>query len=158
MDMKAPSPILDEYGLPKRRELDCMISYQWDSQHLVRQFYEDMSMREISTWFDIWGSMQGNTNEAMATGLSIEKEFCLLSQYIYICLLGVECAKVLRVFRSKAYIKSANCKMEFRYGVKREKAFVVIPTEPNIQMEQWIDKVAIKFLSMFICLEICHGS
>ncbi|CAF1183320.1 unnamed protein product [Rotaria sp. Silwood1] len=118
MDMKAPSPILDEYGLPKRRELDCMISYQWDSQRLVRQFYEDMSMREISTWFDIWGSMQGNTNEAMAT--------------------GVECAKVLLVFLSKAYIESANCKMEFRYGVKRGKAFVVIRTEPNIQMEQWM--------------------
>ncbi|CAF1183354.1 unnamed protein product [Rotaria sp. Silwood1] len=138
MDMKAPSPILDEYGLPKRKELDCMITYQWDSQRLVRKFYEDMSMREISTWFDIWCSMQVNTNKAMAT--------------------GVECAKVLLVFLSKAYIKSANCKMEFRYGVKRGKAFFVIRTEPNIQMEQWIEKVAIKFLSMFICLEICHGS
>jgi hypothetical protein len=25
MDMKAPPPLLDEYGLPKRQELDCMI-------------------------------------------------------------------------------------------------------------------------------------
>ncbi|CAF4553717.1 unnamed protein product, partial [Rotaria magnacalcarata] len=23
--MKAPTPMLDEYGLPKRREVDCMI-------------------------------------------------------------------------------------------------------------------------------------
>ena len=34
-----------------------------------------MSMRSISTWFDIWGSMQGNTNEAMATGLFIKTKF-----------------------------------------------------------------------------------
>jgi hypothetical protein len=32
-----------------------------------------MSMREISTWFDIWGSMQGNTNEAMAVGMFVRK-------------------------------------------------------------------------------------
>ena len=25
IEMKAPPPLLDEYGLPKRRELDCMI-------------------------------------------------------------------------------------------------------------------------------------
>jgi hypothetical protein len=48
-------------------------SYQWDQQDFVRQVYEDMLMREIRAWFDIWGFMQGNTNEAMATGLSREK-------------------------------------------------------------------------------------
>jgi hypothetical protein len=32
-------------------------------------------MRKIPTWFDIWGSMQGNTNEAMATGLFTETKF-----------------------------------------------------------------------------------
>jgi hypothetical protein len=50
----------------------------------------------------------------------------------------VECAKVLLVFLSKAYVESANCQLEFRYAVKRGKAFVVIRTEPNIQMEQWM--------------------
>ena len=43
-------------------------SYQWDDQNLVRQVYEDMRMREVRTWFDIWGSMQGNANDAMALG------------------------------------------------------------------------------------------
>jgi hypothetical protein len=28
-------------------------------------------MRNVQTWFDIWGSMQGGTNDAMATGLSV---------------------------------------------------------------------------------------
>ncbi len=26
-------------------------------------------MRNVPTWFDIWGSMKGATNDAMATGL-----------------------------------------------------------------------------------------
>jgi hypothetical protein len=51
---------------------------------------------------------------------------------------GVECSKVLLVFFSKAYVESANCQLEFRYAVKRGKAFVVIRTEPNIPMEQWM--------------------
>jgi hypothetical protein len=28
-------------------------------------------MRNVQTWFDIWGSMQGSTNDAMATGLFV---------------------------------------------------------------------------------------
>ncbi|UJR15063.1 hypothetical protein I4U23_002034 [Adineta vaga] len=118
MDIKAPPALIDEYGLPKRKEIDCMISYQWDHQPFVRKVFEDMSMREIKTWFDIWGSMQGNTNDAMAT--------------------GVECAKVLLVFLSKAYVQSPNCLLEFRYAVKRGKAFVIIRVEPNIPTEQWM--------------------
>jgi hypothetical protein len=37
-----------------------------------------MSMRSIPTWFDIWGSMQGNTNEAMATGLLMDEKLDFL--------------------------------------------------------------------------------
>lgn len=95
-----------------------------------------MSMREIKTWFDIWGSMQGNTNEAMATGLYREK--CLLLNNTYLSFIGVECAKVILVFLSKAYVESVNCQLEFRYAVKRGKAFVIIRTEPSIPMEQWM--------------------
>ncbi len=53
-------------------------------------------------------------------------------------LLGVECAKVLLVFLSKEYIQSTNCQLEFRYAVQRGKAFVILRTESNIQMEQWM--------------------
>lgn len=52
--------------------------------------------------------------------------------------LGIECAKVLLVFLSKAYVESTNCQLEFRYAVKRGKAFVIIRTETNIPMEQWM--------------------
>jgi hypothetical protein len=50
----------------------------------------------------------------------------------------VESAKVLLVFLSKAYVKSINCLLEFRYAVKRGKAFVILRTEPNIPIEQWM--------------------
>ncbi|CAF1651887.1 unnamed protein product, partial [Adineta ricciae] len=117
LTFKAPPTLLDQYGLPKRRPLDCMISYQWDKQEFVRQVYEDMNMRNVQVWFDIWGAMQGSTNDAMAT--------------------GVECAKVLLVFLSKAYVESANCQLEFRYAVQRGKAFVILRTEPGVVLEQW---------------------
>ncbi len=45
---------------------------------------------------------------------------------------------MLLVFLCKAYVESANCQLEFRYAVKRGKAFVVIRTESNIPMEQWM--------------------
>ncbi len=50
----------------------------------------------------------------------------------------MECAKVLIIFLSKAYIESANCQLEFRYAVQRGKAFVILRTESNILMEQWM--------------------
>ena len=50
----------------------------------------------------------------------------------------MECAKVLLVFLSNAYVKSANCLLEFRYAVKRGKAFVVLRTEAGIPMERWM--------------------
>lgn len=53
-------------------------------------------------------------------------------------ILGVECAKVLLVFLSKAYVKSKNCLLEFRYAVKRGKALVILRTEANIPLEQWM--------------------
>ncbi|CAF2442374.1 unnamed protein product [Rotaria sp. Silwood2] len=118
MTFRAPPAIVDQYGLPKRQPLDCMISYQWNKQDFVREIYEDFHMRNVQVWFDIWGAMQGSTNDAMAT--------------------GVECAKVMLVFLSKEYIESTNCQLEFRYAVQRGKAFVILRTEPNIIIQQWM--------------------
>ncbi len=50
----------------------------------------------------------------------------------------MECAKVLLVFLSKEYIESTNCQLEFRYAVQRGKAFIILRTEPDISMEQWM--------------------
>jgi hypothetical protein len=62
----------------------------------------------------------------------------LTKSWLFFFPIGVECAKVLLVFLSKTYVESINCQLEFRYAVKRGKAFVIIRTEPNIQMEQWM--------------------
>lgn len=45
---------------------------------------------------------------------------------------------MLLVFLSKEYIESSNCQLEFRYAVQRGKAFVILRTEPNILMQQWM--------------------
>ncbi len=45
---------------------------------------------------------------------------------------------MLLVFLSKGYIESSNCQLEFRYAVQRGKAFVILRTEPNILMQQWM--------------------
>ncbi len=45
---------------------------------------------------------------------------------------------MLLVFLSKEYIESLNCQLEFRYAVQRGKAFVILRTEPNILMKQWM--------------------
>ena len=50
----------------KIRSIYC--SYQWDKQDFVRKVFEDLHSRQVQTWFDIWGSMKGGTNDAMATG------------------------------------------------------------------------------------------
>ena len=45
---------------------------------------------------------------------------------------------MLLVFLSKDYIESTNCQLEFRYAVQRGKAFVILRTEPDIVLEQWM--------------------
>ena len=71
----------------------------------------------------------------MATGSFFAR---FLLAHLYHRSLGVECAKVLLVFLSKAYVESPNCQLEFRYAVKRGKAFVVLRMEPNVPVEQWM--------------------
>lgn len=66
-----PSPIeFDNFGIPIRKKFNCMISYQWGYQDLVREVYTSLSVRGLVTWFDIWlDGMQGYTNNAMATAV-----------------------------------------------------------------------------------------
>jgi hypothetical protein len=55
MDFNPPQPLFDNYGTPLRHTFDCMISYQWDKQELVRNVYMDLHMKSLKIWFDIWG-------------------------------------------------------------------------------------------------------
>lgn len=114
-----PPPLFDEFGRPLRKRFDCMISYHWGIQNLVHEIYMDLHMRRVITWFDIWGYMEANTYDAMAT--------------------AVESSRVLLVFLTDNYQKSDNCMLEFKYAVFCGKAFVFILTDPNLKLEPWIE-------------------
>jgi hypothetical protein len=79
----------------------------------------DLHMKSLSVWFDIWGGMEGNINESMAT--------------------AIECSRVLLVFLSDKYIKSVNCQLEFKYAVACGKPFVFVHVEPNLKIEDWLE-------------------
>ena len=96
-----------------------MISYQWDYQKLVREIYMDLHMKNLTIWFDIWGAMEGCSNDAMAT--------------------AIESSRLITVFLSEKYQKSQNCQMEFKYAASRGKPFVFIVVEPNIKIEPWLE-------------------
>ncbi|CAF1113160.1 unnamed protein product, partial [Brachionus calyciflorus] len=118
MGFTVPKSLYDNFGVPIREKFDAMISYQWANQKLVRNIFEDLHMKNLFIWFDIWGYMEGCTYDAMAT--------------------AIESSKVILVFLSNKYQESANCQLEFKYAVSRGKPFIFILVEDNINIEPWI--------------------
>ncbi len=59
-EFTAPAELFDSKGVPIRNKFDCMISYQWAKQDLVRNLHMNLKMKNLSIWFDIYGNMQGN--------------------------------------------------------------------------------------------------
>jgi hypothetical protein len=114
-----PKELFDSNGIPIRHNFDCMISYQWAKQDVVRNIYMNLNMRNLNIWFDIWGNMQGNCNDSMS--------------------LAVECSKVIIVCLNDKYLESENCQLEFKYAVYRGKPFIFILTEPNLKIENWLE-------------------
>lgn len=99
------------YKLEQITKFDCMISYQWDYQNIVRSLYMNLKMKLIDSWFDIWGGMLGNSNDAMSR--------------------AVEVSKCMVVFLSRKYQESSNCQMEFKYALACKKPIILIRVEPN---------------------------
>lgn len=119
LDFKPKQLEFDQHGRALRMKFDCMISYNWEIQPLVRNIFMDLHMRSLSTWFDIWGFMEEQSYRAMAT--------------------AVECSRLLIVFITDKYQKSKNCSLEFSYAVFCGKPFVFILTDPNLKLEPWIE-------------------
>ncbi|XP_064629483.1 uncharacterized protein LOC135488706 [Lineus longissimus] len=117
MSFKPPEPVLDPLGVPIIRKFDCMISYQWDIQTFVRDVYQDLHMRTLTVWMDIYGDMQGNINDAMSNG--IESSKCILS------------------FLTQKYLESANCNIELQYAIRRNKPIIFIEVEQGLQLPTW---------------------
>lgn len=92
---------------PKR--LHVMLSYQWNSQKLVKQVANILKQWNIPIWFDIAGDMKGNINTAMAH--------------------GVEGAVMVVSFSTVAYSKSINCQKELVYASQLKKSIIPVLLE-----------------------------
>jgi hypothetical protein len=86
-----------------------MLSYQWNSQELVKQVADMLKKRNIPIWFDIGGDMKGNINAAMAN--------------------GVEKAGIVLSFNTGAYSKSVNCQKELTYASQLKKQIIPVLLE-----------------------------
>lgn len=95
----------------KSGESHVMLSYQWNSQTLVRRIASQLKAQGLRIWFDIDGNMSGNINVAMAEG--VEKARCILS------------------FNTIAYAKSVNCKKELAYAAAINRPIVLVNLEPE---------------------------
>ncbi|CAF3963578.1 unnamed protein product, partial [Rotaria sordida] len=117
--------------------LHIMLSYQWNSQELVKKVANKLKENDIPIWFDIAGDMKGNINSAMAN--------------------GVEGSAMIISFNTLAYSKSVNCQKEFTYAMQLEKNIVpvLLENEKNFQ-DTWlgnaiasVDKVNMENESLF---------
>ncbi len=95
----------------ENKESHVMISYQWNSQAVVKKIAELLKKHGVKIWFDIDGGMQGNINVAMADG--VERAKCLVS------------------FHTKYYAKSVNCKKELAYAAALSKPVIPVNLEPG---------------------------
>ncbi|CAF3740913.1 unnamed protein product [Rotaria sp. Silwood1] len=123
--------------LSESESLHIMLSYQWNSQELVKKVANKLKQNNIPIWFDIAGDMKGNINSAMAN--------------------GVEGSAMIISFNTLAYSKSVNCQKEFTYAMQLEKNLVpvLLENEKNFQ-DTWLgnaiaslDKVNMENESLF---------
>ncbi|CAF3553948.1 unnamed protein product [Rotaria sp. Silwood1] len=110
----------DQSSRPKG--LHIMLSYQWNSQELVKRVANMLKQMNIPIWFDVAGDMKGNINSAMAN--------------------GVEGAAAIISFSTVAYSNSINCQKEFTYARQLKKCIVpvLLENEKNLQ-NTWLGMI-----------------
>jgi hypothetical protein len=111
--------LYDEYGFLLKPH-DVMISYEWNSQEHALDYYFQLHMKNLTVWFDVMGSMQGNMNTAMAN--------------------SVETMAAMVVLLSHRYENSINCRLELEYAItlKKPVIFVLLPGYEISAMVDWI--------------------
>lgn len=124
MSFKPPKPLFDKYGRPTDQKFDIMLSYQWDIQDFVRDMYMELDLKTFQTWMDVWGGMQGNINEAMAT--------------------AVENSTLMISFLTEKYQKSINCNLELQYAKQCQMPMIFIKVDPDLELKDWIQELADK--------------
>ncbi|PAA71651.1 hypothetical protein BOX15_Mlig033212g1 [Macrostomum lignano] len=124
MSLEPPKPLFDARGVPIVRSFDAMLSYQWASQDLVRTFREQLSVYNVDAWMDIWGGMQGNVNDSMAR--------------------AVESSRMIVCFFTAKYQQSANCLLELKYAVRRDRPLLFLLVEPSTRPLDWVSELMAK--------------
>eukprot|EP01099_Mayorella_cantabrigiensis_P000193 TRINITY_DN1086_c0_g1_i1.p1 TRINITY_DN1086_c0_g1~~TRINITY_DN1086_c0_g1_i1.p1 ORF type:complete len:784 (+),score=198.15 TRINITY_DN1086_c0_g1_i1:33-2354(+) len=98
-----------------------MLSYQWNSQELVKKIADLLKSRGVKIWFDIAGDMKGNINAAMANG--VEKAAAIVS------------------FTSAAYQKSVNCQKELTYASQLKKNIIPVHLDTAHESDSWMAQI-----------------
>jgi len=95
-----------------------MLSYQWDSQDLVKRVYQSLIQRGLPVWMDVEGGISGNINDSMA--------------------FGVDNAVILVSFMSAKYQESKNCKKELNYADSKNVDIVPVMTQKDWKASAWL--------------------
>lgn len=90
---------------PENNGRHIMLSYEWGTQQLVKEVFDELKQLKLNVWMDIEGGVTGDINRDMAC--------------------AVENAGALLVFMNTGYQNSRNCEMELCYA--REKCVPIIP-------------------------------
>ena len=85
-----------------------MLSYQWDSQEIVKEIKEFLENNGLRVWMDI-EEMYGNLNSRMQNGINN--------------------SKVIVLFITKKYDESHNCRKEFNYADEERKIMIPVKLE-----------------------------
>ncbi|CAH1239414.1 Hypp5821 [Branchiostoma lanceolatum] len=94
-----------------------MLSYQWDSQEIVKKIKTALEANGYNVWMDI-DRMGGSTLQAMAG--------------------AVENASVLLICMSRKYKESANCRGECEYARERGTDIIPLKLEDGYRPDGWL--------------------
>ena len=87
-----------------------MLSYNWESQELVKEVYEYLTEMNISVWMDIEGGIKCDLIRSMSK--------------------GVEGAAVIICFCTEKYQNSPNCQSELEYAYTLRKPIIPVISRP----------------------------
>ena len=95
-------------SLSINQEYDVMLSYQWDSQSLVKEIKSFLETNGLRVWMDV-NEMYGNINIRMKN--------------------AIKRSKIILLFITKKYEDSHNCQKEFNYADHEKKKLIPIKLE-----------------------------
>ena len=93
-----------------------MLSYQWNSQNLVKKIHDHLSKEGVPCWMDIKGGIKADFITCMSE--------------------GVEEAAVIICFCSKDYQNSRNCQTELKYAYELKIPVIPIICDTNYTVQQ----------------------